>query len=490
MNEHLKHVSADVQLIYSRLRDDISRRVFENRLLMTLTKVERNENLVALLRERRDRDRRLAALFEDVRKLDGDILLYGAGECGRYICDSQFMEGIPVRGFIDNREWQKGMIHNLPIYRFEDAVKKYEKANIILSMESDVSRWQIKEKIARQRNDWKITDAGKILREIDREATLGTANPYYRYVCDLVDTNDIASGVLSRIRKADHPTAYWITFENGDEIGRLLKEKWGAYPWCCYLTDDKRQSEYNDIPVYTYEEAISRYNQLDIVIGAAYSRKTIRDLMAAHGTRGECISLEDITEMLDRQQYFDFFEYAGEQETFVDGGVYDLGSVKGFLNWCGGNYGRIYAFEPDRGNFELCKEKAEQWEHVSLFNCGLFDRQGNIGFTSGLGGASRIENQQQDFYSDYDIAVTDLDSVVQGEKVTFIKMDIEGAEEKALLGARHIITEQKPKLAICVYHKPEDIIELPALVLGMRPDYKIAFRHYSLRDTETVMYAW
>ena len=107
-----------------------------------------------------------------------------------------------------------------------------------------------------------------------------------------------------------------------------------------------------------------------------------------------------------------------------------------------------------------------------------------------MGGASRIEDQKRDFYSNYDIEVTDLDSVVKDEKVTFIKMDIEGAEEKALLGARHIITEQKPKLAICVYHKPEDIIELPALILEMRPDYKIAFRHYSLRGTETVMYAW
>lgn len=490
MNEHLQHISADIQLIYSRTGDDTSRRIFEKRLMMSLTKVDRNDNTIALLRERRDRDRQLADLFADIRNLDGDILIYGAGECGRYLCGSQFMEGIPVRGFIDNKEWHKGTVCNLPVYRFEDAVADCGKATVILSMESRASRRQIREQIAQTESDWNIIDAGAILRQIDKEAALRIANPYYSYVYDLVDTNDTASGVFGRIREADHPTAYWITFQDGDEIGRLLKEKRGTYPWCCYLTDDKIQSEYNGIPVYTYEEAVRQYKQLDIVTGSAHGSRAVMEQQAAFGAVGECISLEVITEALNRQQYFDFFEYAGEKETFVDGGVYDLGSVKGFLNWCGGNYERIYAFEPEQSNYGRCKEIAEQWEHVSLFNCGLLDRQGSIGFTSGLGGASRIENRQQDFYPDYDIAVTDLDSVVKEEKVTFIKMDIEGAEAKALLGARHIITEQKPKLAVCVYHKPEDIIELPLLVLGMRPEYQIAFRHYSLRDTETVMYAW
>lgn len=490
MNQHLQHISADIQLIYSRIGDDISRRIFEKRLMMSLIKVDRNDNTIAHLRERRDRDGRLAALFEDIRKLDGDILIYGAGECGRYIYGSKFMEGIPVKGFIDNKEWNKGTICNLPVYRFEDAVVNCREATVILSMESRASRRQIEEQIAQTESGWNIIDAGGILRQIDKEAALGVANPYYRYVYDLVDTNDTASSALNRIRKADLPTACWSTFKNGDEVGRLLKEKWGAYPWCCYLTDDKIQSEYNGIPVYTYEEAVRQYKQLDIVTGSAYASRVVRDQQAAFGTVGECISLEGITETLYRQQYFDFFEYAGAKEIFVDGGVYDLGSVRGFLNWCGGNYERIYAFEPEKSNYELCKEKAEQWKRVSLFNCGLLDRKGAVGFTSGLGGASRIENKQQDFYPDYDIAVTDLDSVIKGNRVTFIKMDIEGAEAKALLGARQIITEQKPKLAICVYHKPEDIIELPALVLGMRPDYQIAFRHYSLRDTETVMYAW
>ena len=491
MNEHIRNVSLDTQQIYSRIGDDISKRIFESRLMMTLIQNKQGDDKIAFLRKKRDKDKRLMRFFDEIRGLNGDILIYGAGECGRYIYGSKFMTGIPVRGFIDNREWGKGTICDLPVYQIKDAVKNYEKVNIILSMESGHSRQKIKEQVAGAGIDWEIRDVGEVLQEIDKEGLLEIDDPYYKYSCDIVNTNSMASGLFDRIRNAVHPIACWITYKEGDGLGRQMKEKWGSYPWCCYLVSDAKQKEYNGIPAYTYDEAVVQYGKFDIIIESELERETARKRMSP--LAGEYIDLNDVIETLYKKQYFDFFKYTGEKETFVDGGALDLGSTKAFMEWCGDNYERIFAFEPEKSNYELCKEKIgqiEKLEKVSLFNCGLFDRQGRVGCASGLGGASRIENQVQDFYSDYDIEVTDLDSAVQGEKVTFIKMDIEGAEKRALLGARRIITQQKPKLAICVYHKPEDIIEIPALVLKMRPDYNIAFRHYSLRDTETVMYAW
>ena len=81
-----------------------------------------------------------------------------------------------------------------------------------------------------------------------------------------------------------------------------------------------------------------------------------------------------------------------------------------------------------------------------------------------------------------------LDDVLAGKRITFIKMDIEGAEYEALLGARKLITETRPRMAISVYHKFEDFVTLAALVLEMHPDYRIAFRHYGFDELETVMY--
>ena len=79
--------------------------------------------------------------------------------------------------------------------------------------------------------------------------------------------------------------------------------------------------------------------------------------------------------------------------------------------------------------------------------------------------------------------------MLRDRKVTFLKMDIEGSELAALRGAERIIREQRPKLAICVYHKPEDMWEIPGFILNCHPDYKLYLRHYSISYTETVLYA-
>ena len=59
MKEYLKHVSEDIQMIYSRIEDDISRQIFENRLMLTLAQRKPDEDLVAFLRAERDNNRRL-----------------------------------------------------------------------------------------------------------------------------------------------------------------------------------------------------------------------------------------------------------------------------------------------------------------------------------------------------------------------------------------------------------------------------------------------
>lgn len=79
--------------------------------------------------------------------------------------------------------------------------------------------------------------------------------------------------------------------------------------------------------------------------------------------------------------------------------------------------------------------------------------------------------------------------VKRNEKVTFIKMDIEGAELETLKGASRLIAEQKPKLAVCVYHKPEDIFTIPEYLRTLNPDYKFYLRYYTFAEWDTVLYA-
>lgn len=73
-----------------------------------------------------------------------------------------------------------------------------------------------------------------------------------------------------------------------------------------------------------------------------------------------------------------------------------------------------------------------------------------------------------------------IDEFVKEEnlkRVDFIKMDIEGSEEKALLGAKETLRKFKPKLAICIYHKPKDFYELPLLIKEINPEYKIRIKN-------------
>jgi len=87
------------------------------------------------------------------------------------------------------------------------------------------------------------------------------------------------------------------------------------------------------------------------------------------------------------------------------------------------------------------------------------------------------------------IKTVKLDDILNGEKATFIKMDIEGAELNALKGSKDTIMKYRPKLAICLYHKPEDIWEIPAYIIQLRNDYKFYIRHYNLWGSGSILYA-
>ena len=88
------------------------------------------------------------------------------------------------------------------------------------------------------------------------------------------------------------------------------------------------------------------------------------------------------------------------------------------------------------------------------------------------------------------LPVTSIDDAIK-ENISFIKMDIEGSEYKAIIGAQDHIRNDYPKLAICVYHSPEDLWEIPLMIHRMFPKYnKFELRHHSKDFRETVLYVY
>lgn len=104
-------------------------------------------------------------------------------------------------------------------------------------------------------------------------------------------------------------------------------------------------------------------------------------------------------------------------------------------------------------------------------------------------GTSVVSEKKENAIEFETITIDDFVEQNKIQKVDFIKMDIEGSEEAALKGAVKTIKKYKPKLAICVYHKPDDLCVLPQLIKSMVPEYKLYLDHYTINFTESVLYA-
>lgn len=171
------------------------------------------------------------------------------------------------------------------------------------------------------------------------------------------------------------------------------------------------------------------------------------------------------------------------EEIFVDAGAFDGWTSLQFIDWCNGNYKKIYSFEPSEDNVLLCRENLANIRDVEIVNAGLWNKSDVLRFKE------RARGSMIDKDSGIEVKVVSLDEYLNGNPATLIKMDIEGAELKALQGARETIKQYKPKLAISIYHKPEDSLEIPTYIRRLNPDYRLYIRPYSTWHGEVVLHA-
>lgn len=181
------------------------------------------------------------------------------------------------------------------------------------------------------------------------------------------------------------------------------------------------------------------------------------------------------------KQYFDMFK-PRDKEIFVDAGAYNGDSINDFLAWVGDNEYKAYAIEPLA---DMCEEiRNKNIPNVEVVNCAAWNRKETLFFNTDARGSGVHKNDEGNI-----LGGGMIDEIVGDDKVSFIKMDIEGAELKALEGAKETILKYSPRLAICIYHKYEDIHEIGNYILNLNPNYKLYIRHYSTCMWETVLYA-
>lgn len=251
-----------------------------------------------------------------------------------------------------------------------------------------------------------------------------------------------------------------------------------------FVVDKFQSGELEGVPIITLDEFLRMPNCREYTVVVSVVR-----LPAARQILAELASL-GLRFVANRAgtQYFDLPALGLRDECFVDGGAMDGADTDWLLSR--GLARRALVFEPNPRQTSALAAKYAGNEAVAFFPCGLSDADGTARFeTRRYGQSGATASADGDSVARF----RTLDSLTLGGgymgQVTFVKLDIEGAELAALKGAESTIREQKPKLAVCVYHKPEDIWEIPALVLEYNPGYRLWLRHYSLSRYDTVLYA-
>lgn len=237
------------------------------------------------------------------------------------------------------------------------------------------------------------------------------------------------------------------------------------------------------------EEMISKHRDDIVIIASRQHRYSLYDQLEFTGFPDERILNPrfGMIQAICGEQYFDFLKSDSEDEVFIDAGSYDGSTSVLFSKWALG-YKRIYAWEANPQFREKCKNTFanNHLNNVEMIPYAAWNDKEILRFCSSQYDAGAAVS----IFGDIDVQADSIDNIVADEEVTFIKMDIEGAEYKALEGAKNTIRNCRPKLAISIYHKPEDIIELPVLILRLCPDYQFAIRHYTSDLVESVLYAW
>ncbi len=308
----------------------------------------------------------------------------------------------------------------------------------------------------------------------------------------IVDMMDFDTSAIKKIQNCDGKAVIYGAGKRGTIFFRMYPE----IKWDCFIDVGKAGSTVNGLPVIGLDDVKAMPVGSCILISNLSNNDEIaRNLVMRGVPKENIVSTRAMEDKLIESQYFDLDALPHDkEEVFIDGGCFDGFTDRQFIRWAGKNgYKGIYAFEPNPILYGKCQKALSDIDNVTLIKKGLYSADGELEFyatddMNGTLGKNCTNNSIKEKSRKTVVKVTMVDNVCEFG-ATFIKMDLEGGEYDALIGAEKTIRKCHPKLAISIYHKPEDIWELPKLILEIDPSYKFYLRHYSLHDAETVLYA-
>lgn len=421
-----------------------------------------------------------AVLCETLRSQQGQAVIFGAGQTGKttfYSCYPIFQDRII--GFVDNHK--HGTTYcGLPVYSVENLLT-YPKENLpIVLIPEGIYALEMQEQL----NSYHYSPSKVYI----------IPNEFFFQSFKDMSNIDIKNVLLT-------PTNHFILYGTThleSLISFLLKVTGRHLVGVCDPT--YTETFFHEVPVISLDKAKKQGSDCFILC----QQERIPEAVANGICREQLVPMFYI----DHLQYFDPEIVPKPDKTpqsFIDGGAYDLQTAMSFLSWCNGNVESIYSFEPDQSNYKVCLNildagkfiynSKDLSEKVRLYKKGLWNSSTVLSFqeteVSGAAHVGTLSHDISDVRNTYIVQINccSIDEVVGNNNITFIKMDVEGSELEALKGAAKTIRRCRPILAISVYHKPEDIIEIPSYIKSLIPEYRLFLRCYHTDHTETILYA-
>jgi len=181
---------------------------------------------------------------------------------------------------------------------------------------------------------------------------------------------------------------------------------------------------------------------------------------------------------------------AAHRINFVDCGAYDGDTVAAFIEHSPGGYERIHALEPDPRSYArlLARVGAMPATHAArivTYPLGVWDQSGTQPFAGDGTAASALHSAGSGV-----VGVVALDDLLAPDANHLIKLDVEGAEARALRGAQRTLANGRNGVAVSLYHRPDDIVELPRLVDDLVPNARFLLRSHGFDGADLTLYAF
>ena len=297
--------------------------------------------------------------------------------------------------------------------------------------------------------------------------------------------------------KQVYKASEWMKFANaGDfvifgftnsKVAKKLKQtlpKGVEGIYFCFPYSNNVNGEY--LTYQKFKDNQSRFEKTYELLKDDFSRQVMEAFINA------CISgnIEQIEKLETEDQYFNELTKSIQDGCFVDLGAYIGDTIEGAYHFYGERLRKVVAFEPDPYNIEVLKQRVRKCgiedSKIQLITKGSWSKQETLYFSTSNSSSSISDT------GDIEIEVDSLDNILENNvmPVSYIKMDVEGSEMESLLGAKDTIKKNHPILAVCVYHKPEDLYNITELIqeLAGKKQYDYYLRYHGTDLRELVLY--